>query len=316
MGKLAFVFPGQGAQYVGMGKDLHFAFPEIRQLIDRAGDVLGYDLKEIMFEGPVGKLAETENTQPAIVAMSAAILSVLEKEGVKPDFAAGLSLGEYSALVSAGVMEFDDAVVLVAKRGRFMQEAVPLGKGTMAAILGLENQEVIECCMEASGYGVVEATNFNCPGQVAISGEVKAVERAVEIAKAKGAKRAVVLPVSAPFHCSMLKPAGEKLAVELSKVEIKDAGIPVVANVNARVENYSAEIIDNLIRQVSSPVLWEDSVRNMIENDVDVFVEIGPGKALTGFIRKISKEVRTFNIDDIKSLERTLMDLEGIKCLT
>ncbi|MBA1333818.1 MAG: Malonyl CoA-acyl carrier protein transacylase [Firmicutes bacterium] len=316
MGKLAFVFPGQGAQYVGMGKDLYCAFPEIRELMDRAGVVLGYDLKEIMFEGPADKLAETENTQPAIVTMSAAILSVLEKEGVKPDIAAGLSLGEYSALVSAGVMEFDDAVVLVRKRGRFMQEAVPIGKGTMAAILGLEKQEVIECCREASGYGVVEAANYNCPGQVAISGEVKAVERAVEIAKEKGAKRAVVLPVSAPFHCSMLKPAGEKLAVELSKVKIKDASIPVVANVNAREENCSAEIIDNLIKQVSSPVLWEDSIRRMIENGVDVFVEIGPGKALTGFIRKISKEVKTFNIDDIKSLESTLMDLEGIKCLS
>jgi [acyl-carrier-protein] S-malonyltransferase len=314
MPKVAFVFPGQGAQYVGMGKDLYNALPEISATFDKADNILGIRLKDIMFEGPADKLCETEITQPAIVTMSIAIYRYIERRGFRPDITAGLSLGEYSALVAAEALGFEDALTIVRKRGRFMQDAVALGVGAMAAVLGLERQQVIECCRAASADGIVEAANFNCPGQVVISGEIKAVEKAIQIAKEKGAKRALLLPVSAPFHCSMLEPALLRLAEELKHINIKNARIPVVANVNAREEIWSEDIAANLVAQVSKPVLWEDTVRNMIAAGVTTFIEIGPGKALTGFIKKIDKTVKTYNIEDLVSLENTMVQLEGLKC--
>lgn len=314
MQKLAFVFPGQGAQYVGMGKDLYHALPEISAVFDKADRVLGIGLKEIMFEGPADRLCETEITQPAVLTVSTAIFRYINRCGFNPDITAGLSLGEYSALVAAGALEFEDALRVVRKRGRFMQNAVGLGLGAMAAIIGLNRQQVIECCKLASATGVVEAANFNCPGQVVISGETEAVEKAVQIAKEMGAKRALLLPVSAPFHCSLLEPVQHLLAQELDHIKIQNARIPVVTNVNAREEVMSQDIKANLIAQVSRPVLWEDGVRNMIAAGVTTFVEVGPGKALTGFIKRIDKTVRTYNIEDLGSLENTLAQLEGLRC--
>ena len=232
------------------------------------------------------------------------------EKGIKPDFTAGLSLGEYSGHVASGTMDFKTAVSLVRKRGKYMQEAVPLGVGTMAAILGLSVDDVIECCSKASEYGIVEPANFNCPGQIVIAGEVKAVEKAMELCTEKGAKRAIKLAVSAPFHCSMLKPAGDKLAEELEKVQFSDIKIPVVANSTAKAVTSSGEAKDLLIKQVSNPVLWENSVNYMIEQGVDTFIEIGPGKVLGGFVKKINKEAGIYNIEDMDSLDKTL----GILC--
>jgi [acyl-carrier-protein] S-malonyltransferase len=316
MGKIAYVFPGQGAQYVGMGQDLYQNLPDAAEIFDKADEVLGYAISRVMFKGPETKLGETEVTQPAILTVSTAILEQLTGHGIIPDITAGLSLGEYSALIAAGSMEFEDAVALVEKRGRYMQNAVPVNTGTMAAIIGLDKEEVIGCCQKASHLGVVEAANFNCSCQTAISGETRAVERAVEIAKSMGARRAVVLQVSAPFHCSLLKPVGAQLKGELDSIAIKDAAIPVVANVTALEETDSGTIKQNLIKQVSSPVLWEESVRRMLALGVDTFVEIGPGKTLTGFIRKIDKGANVMNIGDMETLEKALEKLEGIKCLS
>lgn len=309
MGKLAFVFSGQGAQYVGMGKQIAEQYASSDAIFNEASEALGFDVKKMVFEGDDETLKITENTQPTILTTSIACMQPLLEKGIKPDVVAGLSLGEYSAHVVAGTMAFKDAVALVKKRGKFMQEAVPVGAGTMAAILGLENQQVIECCTKASPEGIVEPANFNCPGQVVVAGEVKAVENVVEIAKEMGAKRAKLLAVSAPFHCSMLKPAGDKLAEELEKVNLNDMKIPVVTNVTAEYILDKSKVKELLIRQVSSSVLFEGSVRNMIEDGVDTFVEIGPGKVLSGFIKKISKEVKILNVDDLESLNKTLQEL-------
>lgn len=311
MGKLAFLFSGQGAQYVGMGKQIAEEYKSSDAIFEQASEALGFDVKKMVFEGDDETLKITENTQPTILTTSIACMQPLLQRGIRPDVAAGLSLGEYSAHVAAGTMTFTDAVALVRKRGKFMQEAVPVGKGTMAAILGLESEAVIECCKRASTEGIVEPANFNCPGQVVVAGEVKAVEKAVEIAKDMKAKRAMRLPVSAPFHCSMLKPAGEKLAVELEKINLNDMQFPVVANVNAEYVLDKSKVKDILIRQVSNSVLFEASIRKMLENGVDTFVEIGPGKVLSGFIRKISRDVRVLNVEDIESLNNTLRELEN-----
>ena len=220
-----------------------------------------------------------------------------------------MSLGEYCAHVAAGTMTFKDAVALVKKRGKFMQDAVPVGVGTMAAILGMENQDVIDCCKLASEVGVVEPANFNCPGQIVVAGEVKAVEKLIELAKEKGAKRAMLLPVSAPFHCSLLKPAGEKLKLELENILLNDIKIPVVTNVTAEYILDKTKVKDLLINQVSNPVLWENCIKKMLEDGVDTFIEIGPGKVLSGFIKKINKEVKTLNVEDIDSLNKTITEL-------
>jgi [acyl-carrier-protein] S-malonyltransferase len=309
MGKLAFVFPGQGAQYVGMGKQIAEQYKSADDIFNQATEALGFDIKKMIFESDDETLKITENTQPTIVTTSIACMQPLLEKGIKPDVVAGLSLGEYCAHVTAGTMTFKDAVTLVKKRGKFMQDAVPVGVGTMAAILGMENQDVIDCCKLASEVGVVEPANFNCPGQIVVAGEVKAVEKLVELAKEKGAKRAMLLPVSAPFHCSLLKPAGENLKLELENILLNDIKIPVVTNVTAEYILDKTKVKDLLINQVSNPVLWENCIRKMLEDGVDTFIEIGPGKVLSGFIKKINKEVKTLNVEDIGSLNKTLQEL-------
>ncbi len=309
MGKLAFIFPGQGAQYVGMGKDIAAEYKSADAIYEEASEALGFDIKEMIFNGNDEALKITENTQPTIVTTSVACMQPLLEKGIKPDFVAGLSLGEYAAHVAAGTFDFKDAVALVRKRGKFMQEAVPVGVGAMSAIIGLDNEAVIESCKEASSLGVCEPANFNCPGQLAIAGDVAAVEKANEICKAKGAKRAMMLAVSAPFHCSLLKPAGEKLAAELDKVTVNDIKIPVVVNVTAKSITNKDEVKSTLVDQVSNSVLWENCVKTMLEQGVDTFVEIGPGKVLSGFIKKINKDVKVLNVENLDSLNATLEEL-------
>jgi len=309
MGKTAFIFSGQGAQYIGMGKDIASEFKAASDIFDQASESLGIDMKKMIFEGDDETLMITENTQPAIVTASVACLVPLMEKGIKPDYTAGLSLGEYSAHVASGTMDFKTAVSLVRKRGKYMQEAVPLGVGTMAAIIGLSKEDVVECCRQASDEGIVEPANFNCPGQISIAGEVKAVKKAMDLCKSRGAKRAVQLAVSAPFHCSMLKSAGDKLMAELEHIDFRDFKTPLVANVTADVVRSPEDIKDLLARQVCSPVLWEDSVRYMLGQGVDTFIEIGPGKVLSGFVRKIDKEARSYNVEDLTSLKKTLEEL-------
>jgi [acyl-carrier-protein] S-malonyltransferase len=311
MSKVAFLFSGQGAQYVGMGKDLYENYDTAKRVFNQADKFLNDNISRVCFEGPEESLKETVNTQPAILTHSLACFYILKEQGIKPDVVAGLSLGEYSALVAAGSIDFCDAVPLVRKRGTYMQEVVPLGKGSMAAIIGLEKDQVVEICDEVSSIGKVEAANFNCPGQIVLSGETEALKKAVERAKERGAKKAIILAVSAPFHCSLLKPAGEKLARELSRINVKDTKIPVVSNVNADYVTEGSGIKELLIKQVSSPVLWEDSIRRMLENGVRTFVEIGPGRVLTGFVKKIDKNLTTLNVEDMDSLSKTIKHFGG-----
>ena len=309
MGKIAFLFAGQGSQAPGMGKELAENFECAAKTFDEASEAVGFDIKDMIFNGDKETLMITENTQPTIVTMSVAALRVLQENGIKPDVVAGLSLGEYTAHVAAGSMDFKDAVRLVKKRGKYMQEEIPVGKGAMAAILALTADEVRECCKEASELGVCTGANFNCPGQIVVSGEVAAVEKCCELAKAKGAKRAMMLPVSAPFHCALLKGAGEKLAKELENVEVSDMQVPVITNVTADYVPSKDDIKDILVKQVSNSVLWEDTIRKMLADGVDTFIEIGPGKTLSGFVKKITREAKVFNVEDMASLEKTLSGL-------
>lgn len=311
MKKIAFVFPGQGAQYVGMGKELCEYSQKAAQIFDEATEALGFDMRKMLFESDEETLKITENTQPAILAASVACAQPLLEAGIVPNFVGGLSLGEYAAHVISGSMEFRDAIRLVRKRGKYMQEAVPVGKGAMAAIMGLSREDIFEVCEEAGKTGIAEPVNFNCPGQIVVAGEVDAVKRAMELASGKGAKRAILLNVSAPFHSSMLKPAGEKLAVELGNVSVKEMKIPVVTNVTGDFIKSEADIKDLLIRQVSSPVLWEDCVRTLIANGTETFIEIGPGKTLCGFVRKTDKGVTTYNVEDKSSLDAVISALKG-----
>lgn len=296
---VAFVFPGQGSQYAGMGKDLAENFPRARQVFEEASDALGLDLARLCFEGPEEDLRLTANTQPAILTASVAALRVVESEcGLAPAFAAGHSLGEYSALVCAGALSFADAVRTVRQRGTFMQEAVPVGVGTMAAIMGLENDVLEEVCRQAAEGEVVAPANFNSPGQVVIAGHTGAVERAVALAKERGAKRALPLPVSAPFHCSLMMPAAERLARTLVEVAVSPLVLPVVSNVEAAPNMDALRLKNLLVRQVSSPVRWDESVANMAQAGVDRFVEIGPGKVLCGLIKRIVKGAAVQNVED------------------
>ncbi|MFA5104235.1 MAG: ACP S-malonyltransferase [Candidatus Margulisiibacteriota bacterium] len=296
----AFVFPGQGSQKAGMGKDLYDNFEASAKIFDDANEALGFDLKKLCFEGMDEQLKLTEIAQPAILTVSLAAFAALNK---MPDITAGHSLGEYSALVCAGVLDFKDAVKLVNKRGKFMQEAVPVGAGAMAAVIGLDREKLLECCKKASAAGVVEAANFNSPGQIVISGSVKAVEEAGRLCKEAGAKRVMPLSVSAPFHCSLMKPAADKLAVELDKISFKDARIPVVANVTAKSVTSGREIKDLLIKQVTGSVYWEDSIKYMAAQGITEFVEIGPGKVLAGLIKKTVENATIYNIEDSASLK-------------
>ncbi|MDD4493045.1 MAG: ACP S-malonyltransferase [Eubacteriales bacterium] len=309
MSKTAFIFSGQGAQYIGMGKQISEAYSSADAIFNKANEALGFDLKSLVFGGEEEALKITENTQPAILATSIACMQPLLENGISPEYTAGLSLGEYSAHVASGTVSFETAVSLVRKRGKFMQEAVPIGVGATAAIIGLDTQAVKESCEQATELGLVVPTNYNCPGQLVIAGEAKAVEKAMEICKEKGAKRAILLPVSAPFHCPLLKPAGDKLKAELKNVHLEDIKIPVVSNVTAAPVKDKNEVKTLLVRQVSSPVLWEDSIRFMISEGIDTFVEIGPGKVLSGFLKRINPDVRAFNVEDTVSLEKTLSEI-------
>jgi [acyl-carrier-protein] S-malonyltransferase len=306
MGKLAFLFPGQASQYSGMGCDLAEKFPESRQVFDEAEAALGFSMSELCFKGSDEALKQTENTQPAILTVSVAAYRALEKRGVIPDFVAGHSLGEYSALVAAGGLDFAAAVKLVRSRGRYMQEAVPPGEGAMAAILGLAPAEVLEICRKAADHEVVSPANLNSPEQTVISGSAAAVKRAVEIASQNGAKRAVILPVSAPFHCALMAPAQKRLEPDLRAAKFSDLRFSLVTNVDAEAITTGDEAREALIRQVTSPVRWLDSMHELIESGVTIFVEVGPGKVLSGLMRQIDRSVRCYNVEDEASLQATL----------
>lgn len=307
---IACVFPGQGAQKVGMGRDLAERFSICRDTFAEADAALGEPLSRLCFDGPEDALQLTENTQPAILAASVAVFRVAAAHGLTPAFAAGHSLGEYSAHVAAGTLSFADALRTVRRRGRYMQEAVPVGEGAMAALLGLAAPAVADVCREASAGGrVVTPANLNAPGQIVIAGHADAVARAGEIAKARGARRVIPLAVSAPFHCPLMKPAEERLAPELRALAASDPRIPVVANVDAEPKRTASEAIDALVRQVSSPVRWEDVVTRLVVEGARTFVELGPGTVLSGLIRKIDGTVRVVSIENAPGLERALESL-------
>ena len=314
---IAFIFPGQGSQKVGMGKSLSEAFAEGRRLIEEAdaayasagADLQVGPLSGIIFEGPADQLTLTENTQPAILTVSVLGLRLLAERGITPDIVAGHSLGEYSANVAAGTISFADAVATVRRRGRYMQEAVPVGQGAMAAILGLDAEKVAQACREAAGGEVVSPANINGPGQVVIAGTKEAVQRAGDRAKALGAKRALPLPVSAPFHCALMKPAEERLAPELRALGVRDPRIPIVANVDAEPKRHGAAAIEALVRQVCAPVLWEDVVKRLASEGVTTYVEVGPGTVLCGLVRKIHPEATVVNFaepEDLAAVEEAV----------
>jgi len=306
MAKLAFLFPGQASQYPGMGRDLAEKFAAARHVFDEADAALEFSISRVCFEGTEEELKQTVNTQPAILTASIAACRVLEEHGVRPDIVAGHSLGEYSALVAAGGLDFADAVRLVRKRGRFMQEAVPAGQGAMAAILGLAPAEVLDITKKAAHGEVLSAANLNSPEQTVISGAAAAVKRAVEIASQCGAKRAVVLPVSAPFHCELMMPAQKHLEPELRAVQFHDLRFPLVTNVDAEEITSGEDAREALIRQVCMSVRWLDSVHEMIESGVHMFVEVGPGKVLSGLLRQIDRAVRCVGVEDSASLHAAL----------
>ncbi len=299
--KIAFVFPGQGSQYVGMGKDIYEHYPVAKEVFQQASDALGYDVANLCFNGPVEELNRTFRTQPCILTVSSALNRVLKEKDIQPSVVAGHSLGEYSALVAAEVISLEDSVSLTEKRGRFMQEAVPEGKGLMAAILGLDREKVDEICNSLiSGYAA--AANYNCPGQIVIAGERTAVEEAIELCKSAGAKRAIALAVSVPSHCKLMTGASERLGELLGTIELKDPFIPLVNNADAKFLKTAEEIKPSLIRQLNSPLLWEDSIKAIYASGIDTFIEVGPGKILTGLIKRIVPEAKILNFEDTKTL--------------
>lgn len=310
MTKIAYIFPGQGSQAVGMGKDLYDNFPSAREVFAEADDALGFSLSEMCFGGTTEDLALTENTQPAILTTSIAAFRAMKAEGFPvPAFVAGHSLGEYSALVTAGAMNFADAVRTVRNRGRYMQEAVPVGVGAMAAILGLPLETVEVACADAAGEEICSPANVNSPSQIVIAGNSEAVDRAIEILKERGAKRAIKLNVSAPFHCALMLPAQEKLAEDLQKINFSDLKFPIIENVSASENSSSERVRTALTEQVSSPVRWAESIETLIAREVDTFVEVGAGKILSGLVRQINREVRCLNVENFDSLKQALQTL-------
>jgi [acyl-carrier-protein] S-malonyltransferase len=313
MGKVAFIFPGQASQYPGMGKELAEKSAAARAVFEEADKSLGISISRVCFEGTEDELKLTANTQPAILAVSVAAFRVLAEKGITSDYVAGHSLGEYSALVAAGSLSFSDAVKLVRKRGTYMQEAVPAGQGSMAAIMGLSPTGVLDVCKRAAQGEVCSPANLNSPEQTVISGHVGAVKRAVEIASQSGAKRAVVLAVSAPFHCALMTPAQQKLEKDLDSTKFADLQMPLVTNVDADTIRKGEEARSALVRQVTMPVRWEESMRLLLDEGVNTFVEVGPGRVLTGLMRQIERSVTTLNVEDDKSLAATLDKITGAK---
>jgi len=304
MKQVAFLFPGQGSQSVGMGKELFDQFKVAKEVFEEADDVLHFPLSRLCFEGPEEALKLTENTQPAVLTASIAALRVLQSErGIEPKFTAGHSLGEYSALVAAGALTFAEAVQIVRLRGKFMQEAVPVGEGTMAAVLGMERQEVEQICHEASNGEVIAPANFNCPGQIVIAGHTRAVERAIALVKQRG-KKAMLLQVSAPFHSPLMKPAGMRLREVLETISIQSIKTPVVTNVEAKANTDSERVKPLLVDQVSNPVRWEESMRWMIGEGIERVLEVGPGKVLSGLMKRIDPNVTVGNVEDVSSLNK------------
>lgn len=312
MDRMAFIFPGQGSQYVGMGKDLCENFKVARETFEEADDALRAKISSLCFEGPEEELKLTANTQPAILAVSVSASRVLESEtGLSPSLLAGHSLGEYTALVAGGALEFADAVRAVRARGQFMQEAVPVGEGAIGALLGLDDATVISICEEAAEGEVLTPANYNCPGQIVISGHTGAVMRAVKLAKEKGARRAILLPVSAPFHSPLMEPAAKRLGEVLESIPMRDLQVPVVANVNAQPNTSRERIVKLLIQQISAPVRWEESVRLMISKAIRGFVEVGPGKVLLGLLKRTDGAASLANVEDTDSLKKTKSIMEG-----
>lgn len=306
--KICFVFPGQGSQHVGMGKEIYENFGEAKEIFGEASDALGYDVSRLCFEGPETELNKTFRTQPCILTASIAIQRVLSSQSIVPSVVAGHSLGEYSALVAAGVMSFRDAVKLTEKRGLFMQEAVPEGRGLMAVILGLKRDEVDEICLSLqSGYAA--PANYNCPGQIVIAGEKEAVEEAMKLAKEAGAKRALPLAVSVPSHCTLMADASKRLGELLEGIDFNSPTTPIVNNADAMFLNNIESIKVSLVRQLNSPLLWEDSIKAIADSGITAFVEVGPGKVLSGLIKRIEESAKTCNVQDLKSLELTLSSL-------
>lgn len=311
MSKIAFLFPGQGSQFIGMGKDLYEQVPAAKRLFDEADETLETKLSSLIFEGDAEELTLTYNAQPALLTTSIAVLEKFKESGITPDFTAGHSLGEYSALVAAGALSFKDAVYTVRKRGEFMNEAVPAGEGAMAAILGMDAEALKQVTDKVTEEGnLVQLANLNCPGQIVISGTAKGVELASELAKENGAKRAIPLEVSGPFHSELMKPAAEKLKEVLDACDIKDADVPVISNVSADVMTEKADIKEKLIEQLYSPVRFEESINKLIAEGVTTFIEIGPGKVLSGLVKKVNRRLKTIAVSDPETIELAIQTLK------
>ena len=312
MGKIAFIFPGQGSQTVGMGQQLAQRYANVATVFERADQTLNTELSSLIFNGPKETLTLTVNAQPALLTTSIAILEKFKEANIKPDFVAGHSLGEYTALVAANAIAFEDAVFAVRKRGELMEEAVPAGKGTMAAILGMESEDLLKITNQITSEGnPVQLANLNCPGQIVISGSTEGVQLASAMAKENGAKRAIPLEVSGPFHSSLMQPAAEKFTEVLNHIKIQDATIPVISNVTAMPITSADEIKTKLIEQLYSPVLWQGIVTTLLDSGVDTFIEIGPGKVLSGLVKKVNRRITTYSISDEESLLSTIESIKG-----